>query len=702
MKKLAPTSHENCIRLFSILMAVIIVCSFFAQLISSDGGKIKIESIQIDPRGAELNGDLYYPVGTNDEDSYPAVILAPGAGVTKENMRGFAEELAKRGYVVFNVNPYGSGMSETPVYNENDNGVLQYNIFATPLGVLDAVNYLRTVEFVDSTRIGLSGHSQGSRRTGYAGLMDCGYYSLNDYLLMMLNENFGVEITAEDINTDADAVAAAKLSVEQLASYEIFKAEIKTGYDSMVKSMCLIGSTAQYCNPTSVVEVCGIEVTRTCKVNMAIINGEFDFSYLGFNTADTTKEAWYIPVEDEIVNGGYYVLDDVTGTSKLIGSFRQDTIGTNAELKAAIDNRALRSVMTTRETHSKNFFSRQTTAMVIDYFAQTLDNNSEAGTTSAGDIGFMWRELLNAIAMLAMVAILVPVAGLLTLNAKYKAGIEAVAPLSEDKKRINGIIIAVVTIACVFMCNYWLNSNKSLINFSTSAAFPLMLTAWTTPKLCVWLAAATAVILVVYIIISRNIKDFVSFVLSNLKIGVGNILRSIGAAFGFIVLGYLALSVVEYLFQQDFRFWMTAFGQLKANHWMYVASYAVLVLPWFIIISLGMNYVSEKTMGNSKLDVLLTVIINSAGIWLCCLINYICAYGGLKTGALFSSFLLTYGAIVLVPINCFVIRKSYKLTKNIWFGAIAVSLLAGWMIVSISGMNGSYVATTWLSNFLGM
>lgn len=704
MKKLTLSTREGCMKLLVICMCVILICSFFAQLISSNGGKIKIESIQIDPRGAELSGDLYYPAGTTDEDSYPAVILAPGAGVTKENMRGFAEELARRGYVVLNLNPYGSGLSETPVYNENDMGILEYNIFATPLGVLDAVNYLRTIEFVDAGRIGLSGHSQGSRRTGYAALMDCGYYTFNDVMLIVLNERFGLSISEEDVLRSADEVAAERLSPDVLPLYEQFKAQYREDYDHMVKSICLIGSTAQFCNPTAQVEVAGNEVTRTCKMNECIINGEYDFGYLSFNNSPETKAAWYIPESEDIVNEGYYMLDDLSGTSKLVGMFREDTILNNATLKEAVDSRSLRVVMTTRETHSKNFFSPETTARVIDYFDQTLENNASKSTTSEGEIVFVWREIFNLIAMVAMVAMILPLCGFLLFNRKYSESIAAnTTVITETDKKYAGIVVMVLTVVLGFLAIYLLNAGKSLFNFKTNAAFPCMITVWTTPKLLAWLALAGIITTVVYLVLTRQFRNIADFFLSNFRIGLGNILRSVGIGFGFIALGYLSLSVIEYFFQQDFRFWMTAFGQLKANHWMYVLSHGLLCLPFFFIISLAINYLSNVTLKGKPVlvDVLITVIINSLGIWLCCLVNYIMAYCGLMTDNLFSSFILSYGTLLLVPINCFILRSTYLKTHNVWVGVIACSLLAAWLMISISGFNGSYVPTTWMSIFLG-
>jgi len=704
-KYLTLQTREGCKRLMALLIAIIVLSGFFAALISSDGGKIKIESICIDARGAELSGDLYYPAGTTDMDSYPATIIVPGAGVIKENMRIISEELARRGYVVLNLNPYGSGLSETPVYNENDMGVEKYDIFATPMGVLDAVHFLRSLEFVDDTRIGLCGHSQGSRRSGYAALMDCGYYTFNDVLLNLLHDSFGVTITAEDIEKDADEIAAARLAPEALAIFKQWKEDYKADYDSMVRSICLIGSTAQYCNPTATVQVAGIDVTRTCKTNQCVINGTYDYSYLSFNTAVTTKEAWYIDPAEDIVNEGYYALDDITGTSKLIGTFRKDTILNNSELKEAIENRSLRIVMQSRKTHSKNFFSYQTAARVIDYFNQTLKNNPEKASTSTGEMVSKWREAFNLIAMLAMLGLLIPVIQLFMLDERY-AGISSQVSLKADEKETPNWarwLVFILAVVAGFISIYSLNSGKNLLRLSSNLKFPLMITAWSTVQLIVWLALTCLAMLLIYLLVTRRFLGFWEFVKSNFRIGIKNILRCVIISVSFIFTAYLMLSVSKYLFQQDFRWWMTAYAELKANHWLYVFNYAVLMLPFFFLISNCINYLSNETLGSKKTlwDVVITVLVNSLGIWLCCAINAFLLYSGLKTGSYFSNFILTYGSLLNVPINAFIMRRSYKLTKNIWTGVIICSLMTAWSLVSISGMNGMYIPQSWLSIFLG-
>ena len=131
---------KSCKRFAAICIAVILLASFFAQMVSTNGGKIKIETIRVDARGAELVGDLYYPAGTSDRDKLPAIVVTHGAGVTKNNYRSFAEELSRRKFVVFCVNGYGTGLSEFPKYDENNMGVDEYNTWTTHSGILDAVN----------------------------------------------------------------------------------------------------------------------------------------------------------------------------------------------------------------------------------------------------------------------------------------------------------------------------------------------------------------------------------------------------------------------------------------------------------------------------------------------------------------------------------------------------------------------------------
>ena len=86
--------------------------------------------------------------------------------------------------------------------------------------MLDALEFIRSLNFVDQTRIGMVGHSLGSIRIAYAAMDDCGYYTLNDRLINVLHDTFGQTFTPAEIDQDADALAAERLNADQLAYYE--------------------------------------------------------------------------------------------------------------------------------------------------------------------------------------------------------------------------------------------------------------------------------------------------------------------------------------------------------------------------------------------------------------------------------------------------------------------------------------------------
>ncbi|MBS6864320.1 MAG: dienelactone hydrolase family protein [Ruthenibacterium sp.] len=693
----------GCKRVLAVLVSVAILLSFFAQLISTDMGRIKVEKIKIDARGATLEGELYYPVGTTDEDSYPAVVIVPGAGNINYQLRSFAEELAKRNYVVFNINAYGSGASETPVYNENDQGVLEYDIFATPMGCLDAVNFVRTLKFVDQENIGVMGHSQGSRRSGYAALMDCGYYTFNDIMLTVLHEDFGVDISEEDLLIDADVIANERLDASELKSYEVFKAQQEENYNTMIKGACLIGSTAQYVNPTAVVTVAGHEVTRNCQVNLCIINGTFDYSYVGFNTSDDVKNAWYIPSSDEVVQGAYYSVDDNNGTSQIIGTFREDTASANQELASAIQARTLRTVLLAKETHAKELVSSNTTAMVIDYFNQVLNADVSTAAIPSG-MTFYYREFLNFFAMLAMLATLFPIIKLMTMTVKYKpclAARQTIAPTHNVK--MGNIIVIVGTIVLNGLAIYLTNAGKQIITFNSNGFFPLMITCWSPFYFLEWLALAGIILTIIYLLVTKCGNSFKTFVKENFTFGFKNIIKCLGISAVFIFVGYLLMAIVQYLFYQDFRIWQIQFSPLTADQWLIVVRYALLALPFMLITNITSNYLADVTSGNRRpnVDALINVAITVAGVWLLCGITHIVDYSAIMPGKSITSFMLTYGAIIYLPIMTFVSRKAYQITKNIWVGTFVSSILMAWMLVCASGTNGMYVAQTWISNFLG-
>lgn len=704
MKKLTLKTKEGCWRLLIIFLALIVLFSCAARLVSSDAGKIKVSRVTFDSRGATVTADLFYPAGTTDEDKLPAVLVGHGAGVTRGIMKGIAEEIARRGYVVLNVDAYGYGMSEMPVNDDSGQDKDNFDSKLTPGGMLDALNFVRTLEFVDQTRIGMAGHSAGSRRTASAAMLDCGYLTLNDLLINVLYDDFGQEFTEEEIKMNADELAKDRLNDDQLSHYMDIKEETELWYNTRMKALCLLGSSAEKISLIQTVLVGGHEVQRNCQVNFGIVTGYWDFNYIEYPEWETTTEAWHTGSES-VERETWYIIDDVNATSEKVGLINEVSILTNDDFREAVDNRATRIACYHYESHSKNFFSAQTASDIVSYFEQTLGyNGGELGDSSAtplasDNIVFFWREAFNFAATLSMICFLFPLTALI-LKTNWFAGCQgSVKPLpagSISKKRywlFNG-----VTVILTFAAMYYVNSLFAP-GLPTSAGLPLFSSWWLTVIFLAIMAVCSVILVLVYWRLDKATIGTTALENLNIKLKISSILKSILLSIILLMAAYGTLMLVEYMFGEDFRLWMMVFTEMKAELWALVWKFALMMFPSFLLIGAATNY-TVRTDIPEWLDTLIAVVVNSLGVWLLCLVNYI-SYAG--SNALFSNFTSSYGFIIFVPLTVYVTRKMYKVTNNIWIAAALNALLLSWSICSCTGYNTSlFPEQTWVGNFFNI
>lgn len=697
-------TKDGCKKLIALLLCIILLSSFGAQMISSDAGNVKVSHIKVDVRGAELDADLYVPAGTSDADSLPAVITVHGGGVVKGVMKHFAEELGRRGYVVMNINAYGQGLSEQPKSDDAGLGENGFDVRALPLqGTLDAVDYLRTLKYVDATRIGIAGHSMGSRRAGLAAIMDCGYLTLNDILVNELYNVFGVEFTEEEIIMDADTLAAKYLNEDQMLYYEALKAQDTEYYNTRVKSICLLGSNANLVNPLSTVNVGGYDVQRNCQVNIGVITGTYDTGYWAFNAEENTKAAWYTNGEDAELNM-WYAVDDVKQASEKLGGFDTQSVVSDESLKAAVANRVARMCKLNPETHSKNFFSIMTTTDVTKFFEQTLEYNCgdiyDSATTplDASDNVWYWRAILNCIAMLSMVMLIFPLVGYM-VKTDFFASCVAAAPVR--KKEVNKKsywLFSLITVIITFISIYYANA-KGMSFFPTTRFWPTSGTGGIALLFVGFLAIGSILLIIAYAVMGKNDSENG---LKALQVGIGlvNVLKSLLMAVIVLMICVFTLSVISGLFNQDYRFWMMSFPEMKTEHWLIVPNFLIYFIPIFLLLGATTNYGVRSDIPE-WLDTVITIVVGSLGVWLCCLINILMAKASFN-GQLFSSFICSYQMLLFVPVTVYISRKFYKMTNTIWVGAFMNSLLMAWSFIGGNGLADGYYAQAFASVFFGV
>lgn len=146
-------AHKKLWPLPLIIISVMMLLCFGANLIQTDGGKTKIRDIQyINSDGVLQRGLLYIPDSATNETPAPAVVCCHGYNNTAEMQDINAIELSKRGYVVLAADSYRHGLSSAP---EDASSVIGDGAFA-------ALQYIGSLPFVDADNIGMVGHSKGS------------------------------------------------------------------------------------------------------------------------------------------------------------------------------------------------------------------------------------------------------------------------------------------------------------------------------------------------------------------------------------------------------------------------------------------------------------------------------------------------------------------------------------------------------------
>jgi hypothetical protein len=134
-----------------VLVAVLMMItgSLLARSVNTDWGTTSVREVTIfGASGHQISAHVYTPSTASPRSPLPGIAMWHGLNNQKEHMANTALELARRGFVVVSADQTGHGSS---------NGANQ----DAGCGGPDTLTYLRGLNTVDKSRIGLVGMSQG-------------------------------------------------------------------------------------------------------------------------------------------------------------------------------------------------------------------------------------------------------------------------------------------------------------------------------------------------------------------------------------------------------------------------------------------------------------------------------------------------------------------------------------------------------------
>ena len=149
-------NHIKSNKFLFICIGIIFIASFFASIIQTSFGSVNIQLKKLETaNGQTLVYDLYKPKLADSSNKVPFIVVVPGFQRSKEALSNIAIELSRRGFAVALIDLYAQGMSSssTTRYAATDQG---YGMFA-----LVDYAYEGNFDFVDTSKIGSTGHSMG-------------------------------------------------------------------------------------------------------------------------------------------------------------------------------------------------------------------------------------------------------------------------------------------------------------------------------------------------------------------------------------------------------------------------------------------------------------------------------------------------------------------------------------------------------------
>lgn len=689
--KFTTATAEGSWRLLALFLALIVLFSACAGFVQTNGYQYNCKTITLDTRGANLSIEQYEPRNISSDSSVPCMILFHGGSESLAASSLVAWEFAKRGFVVLNVSMYSCGLSEQPAIT--DDGTREENYFrGGAQGMFDALTYARNISYVDNERIGLWAHSAGVLGCGTSVVLDGGYFTLNDRMLNILFERFGIEITEEQLTENADNIAADMLNSEELALYSYLKEEQEAKVNSYVKAARMSPSSGY----GKTVTVAGHEVSRDPQMNaLTGVGVHEDDGYYYMGEGDNYKAIFHTGANAVQRNGWYSICDyinDPEAESKYLGQVYDTTVLNSPELAEAVDNGTARLLYSPNTFHNGILWDNDGVSETVEFFVQSLgynNGNLREGSANAIDTRNMTSSYITlactTLALLSAIGMLTVLVSIL-VKSRFFASCAMTPYEGRMTIRDKSFYIAVVfAIAAAFFGTYM--SSDADLSFKISNATATKWLPWEPGQIrgmvmIICTALLGLVLFVILGLITRKKSDASIARISDVNLAYG--LKNVGKSLLIGVIAFAAFYVcalfIKGAFGSRFMFADHSFELMPAYGFMRVLKYAVILLPFTLIISVLNNLWTLKNV-SSGVDTAINVLVTSIGAELVVLIAMVLTFSTPDHGTVFNLHTLL-PVIVLAPVMNYIYRKMYKLTGSVWVGAILVAVILGWRFSS--------------------
>ncbi len=646
------------IRWLAISLVLILISCIGASMLQTNFGKTQVYTFKLPTSdGKYLSCNMYRPEEASADNKVPLVIAMAGTYASKEQMDIPGIELSRRGIAVITFDPYMHGLSS--------GGTEPYSEFAwTDAGMIALVEYAyNNLDFVDNTKIGVTGHSLGGRvisnTLAYYGVAY--EHALED--AQSPDSDGGIEITAEEL-----AYAESQNKVMAAFASGVQTSEISFGERDDTFAVHGIQGAPE-----------DKEMPRMAYASIAVYNGFND--EFGRGNYQVDGVAYPLNYHPDMIHLLNQVLPDdekiVVGDTPEAG-FELDTYYGSAE------DHTLRIFYNPPEIHAYERFSATEAACISDFFTTAFEMENPIDSNNQ-----YWRikEIFNCIGLVGMFLLVVPIASLFMNLSIFKdlavAVPEKLPAIKSGKSKL--VFWGGLLISAVLSWQFFLPAIDIARSVFPSQQGQNTLT-WLFPQsmtnfIWIWAMFNTVVGLILFFVTYKffGSKNGVTTEHWGIKISLKDFGRTLLLALMVAVTFFGVVFLANYFFVVDFRIWVLAIKVFKPIHIVYALSYAIMFFPYYFMVSLTTNGSRRIAGQNEFVNLLICGIGNILGLALMQAVMYLNVYvfnpGINPYGSACLNCIQTYQLLVLLFVAPILSRFLFKLTGKMWLGSFVTCLL---------------------------
>ena len=639
----------------ALALVLILVSCIGAGLIQTDFGNVTITDVRIPmPDGETLRVLVHRPSTATQDNPAPCVITSHGYHATLETQDITSIELARRGFVVFNMDTYSAGSSSGTTVSYNDSRSYY------GLGMLQLVDYVHdNIDYIDPDRIGITGHSTGGRNVAFT--LDA--YGRNEH---------GLEYVGQpDDASDYETKVSSALILAFFPDHYLL--------NNMPSGVNVGINFARY-DEGATVQVTKVDGYQWPDMTVSP-EAKFFINTTSPDTFTLTAESAINP------DNGH---NDVT----LSGWDNNEKVEIG-KYYGSIDEGTLRVVYNPNTSHQWQFFSATNASITNQFFMDTL---GAPNPIAADNQLWFLKEVFNAVGLAGFFLLLIPLATLLMETPFFASLARSAGPAHSLPATGRGKAVMAVSLVLLTVI-----PGLTVMPAFSDIAYGMIFTNAATnnstdffpqpgPNAIIVWAVINAVLAIAIYVIGRLIagrEKGEKLFGEGLRIRWADLGKAALLAFLVMVAAYGTVLFADRFFKTDFRFWSFAVraadGNILRLWWHYVPFLTVFWLAASFMVNVSARYQVKRPWTNTAM----CIAVNTLGLIGLVAIQFIVLF---STGVAawymnraWVNICLIIPFIPMMAIDTVVLRKAYERTGTIWLGGFLMAFVS--TLVSVSTAN---------------